>query len=158
QCFCGNSTDSVDSASASECNSACLGERSIGCGGLWRLAIYSATASRTTAVASSENPTPRSLNDYSYFGCYSDSSNRILGAASTEPSLNDPKYCCEWCMNVNNNYRWCGVENGNQCFCDSTTSSPGPNSASAADCDFSCPGGGNYQCGAYWFINLYKAT
>ncbi|CEI66263.1 hypothetical protein FVEN_g4345 [Fusarium venenatum] len=156
QCYCDSTMPSVDLASASDCNSKCPGDGSVACGGEWRLNIYSSTAP-TTTVASPETVTPQLLQGYSYLGCYSDSSDRILRGAYTPPILNDPKYCCEWCQNVDNNYQYCGVQNGDQCFCDSTTFGPA-NSASAKDCSSSCPGGGDQQCGGYWRVNLYKAT
>ncbi|KAF7557255.1 hypothetical protein G7Z17_g823 [Cylindrodendrum hubeiense] len=103
---------------------------------------------------------PRAVTEavtgYSSLGCYSDSSDRVLNGTMTDLVRNYPQYCCEWCANANTDYTICGVENGYQCFCDSTIRE----GSSVADslCNSECGGEGHQSCGASWYMNMYRAT
>ncbi|KAI5460144.1 hypothetical protein BGZ63DRAFT_389591 [Mariannaea sp. PMI_226] len=160
ECFCDTTvhTGKAKTVPASECDSTCPGVPGGGtyqCGGNSRLNLYSATVPASSAPAS-KTLTEQSISGYSYVGCFSDATSRILSGALTLPALNDPKYCCEWCLNINNNFKYCGVEYGIECRCDSTTSSA--NSAADSECSKPCAGAGGFQCGGFYLMNLYKAT
>ena len=85
--------------------------------------------------------TAASVTSWSYLGCFSDtdSPNRILSAANdTQIVRNYPGYCCDLCTHLNTDYSLCGVEDGGQCFCDSTTYSD-LTSLPASSCASTCP-------------------
>lgn len=159
-CFCDSTVRSDASLlPSSACNSACPGAGNESCGGLWAMNLYTATAVVTSATPTgtlSEQIVP----NYSNYGCYTDTSisGRVLNAASTTALQNNPNYCCEWCIQMNVGFRWCGVENRVECYCDSAPRSIDSLSASSSDCNAPCPGGADYQCGGTWRMNLYSAT
>lgn len=156
KCYCDSKTrSSINSTSASACNSTCLGAGSLPCGGSTLLDLYSATPSVTIDSLPSMI-TPQIVPGYSYYGCFTDSTLRVLRGLWTSASFLDPEYCCEWCLNVDNNNQWCGVQAGPECWCDKTTYSP--ILASSEDCSYTCAGGSEYQCGGIWRMNLYHVT
>ncbi|CAK7200326.1 hypothetical protein SEUCBS139899_003017 [Sporothrix eucalyptigena] len=101
---------------------------------------------------------------WSYLGCYHDISTtpatRILDATGMfMTATGDADQCCKWCANQDPSYSYCGLEDGNQCFCDSAMQVTASNTpAAASECNWSCKGNAGMQCGGVARINIYSAT
>ncbi|KAH8179867.1 WSC domain-containing protein [Sarocladium implicatum] len=147
QCFCG-STTLIDSPTTDGCKSACNGDKNSRCGGFWAIDLYSSTVA----------PTAQDFPGCTNLGCFTDYSDdgRILKATQTSFDELNPQTCCKWCTEIDSDYRYCGVEFGNQCRCDSTVKVT--DSAYSSECAMPCWGQPNYQCGSAWRINLYEAA
>ena len=94
---------------------------------------------------------------YSYLGCYTDNASRVLNGTYGWPMVLEPAFCCTYCAQQGDGYQMCGVEDGFQCFCGSSTT-PGALTAMASECSEGCTGAGSLQCGAAARINIYSAT
>lgn len=156
-CFCDSTTiANPSSLPDSSCASTCYGAANYACGGDGALGLYSATTEfipTTTAIVSEI----LELQGYSNYGCFTDSSdNRVLSVKQQVWQMNDPEWCCNFCAGSDGGYQWCGVENGHNCYCASSTSS-NVLTAPASDCNVGCYGMPNVQCGARLRINLYSA-
>jgi hypothetical protein len=89
--------------------------------------------------------------NYTSFGCYSDSLERIL-AASTE---NNGQMTAEMCGKFCEGYKFFGVEDGDQCYCgDQVENGHGP--IASTYCDYPCQGAPLELCGGSWALNLYE--
>ncbi|KAJ5319108.1 uncharacterized protein N7506_011812 [Penicillium brevicompactum] len=157
-CFCDSTTvANPSSLPDSSCSSTCYGDVNYACGGAGAVGLYSATTEfvpTKTAIVSKT----LELEGYSNYGCFTDSSDhRVLSAKQQVFQMNDPEWCCSFCAGAGGGYRWCGVENGHNCYCASSTSS-GALEAPASECKVGCYGKPNVQCGARLRINLYSAT
>lgn len=157
-CFCDTTTfANPSSLPDSSCTSTCYGDVNYACGGQGALGLYSATTElipTKTAIVSKT----LELEGYSNYGCFTDSSDhRVLSAKQQVFQMNDPEWCCNFCAGSGGGYRWCGVENGHNCYCASSTSSNALE-APASECNVGCYGMPSVQCGARLRINLYSAT
>ncbi|CAK7244935.1 MAG: hypothetical protein STHCBS139747_006500 [Sporothrix thermara] len=97
------------------------------------------------------------LDGYSYLGCVFDNTTRLLTATVSTYELNDPAFCCDLCLHINTEYRYCGLEASFYCFCDVNTAwalTP----LSPESCNLQCPGIGSSSCGGHWAMDLYSAT
>jgi hypothetical protein len=119
------------------------------CGGQGGLALYR---------SSTLEPTAQDVAGYSYHGCYVDysSDGRILLGTNTIVDPLNAQTCCSWCETAQPSHRFCGVEAGNQCRCDSTANAVDP--VANSECNMPCGEDSLLQCGAMWRMNLYEAT
>lgn len=158
-CYCDSTTGSAPSEpttlEASSCNSQCPGAGDDTCGGAWALGLYRADDVVTSATAL-ESVGTQLITGYSYLGCYTDSTSRVLALTSTFFPWNSPQFCCEWCANIDPSNKYCGVEAGDGCFCDTTTTSA--SLALTSDCSHTCSGATAYGCGGAWRVGIYSAT
>lgn len=105
----------------------------------------------TTASSTSTAPAqPTSTDGWKILGCYKDlypSSDRTL---KDYQYINDPlsiSVCRAKCLAQQ--YKYSGVENGNECWCGNTIQSSATNTlTSLSDCSYSCPGEASESCGA----------
>ncbi|KAL1898147.1 hypothetical protein Sste5346_003549 [Sporothrix stenoceras] len=162
QCFCDseeNNTATNALASESECSAECFGNSGIKCGAEGRINIYSATVDIGAAVTVDGPPTTATVSGYTHMGCARDSTARLLRQTSFAESVYmDPAYCCSLCLNYDNGNVLCGVEFGNQCFCDGQNATSNIIFTSSTYCSDSCVGHGDQLCGGTFFMNLYSAT
>ncbi|KAJ5689235.1 hypothetical protein N7462_003627 [Penicillium macrosclerotiorum] len=155
-CFCGSTTQTDQTLlPESSCNAQCYGDGRYACGGSGAIGLYSATTS-FTPITTTGITKISSMSSYSYYGCYTDSTRRVLGEMQRSFQLNDPQFCCDYCLGVSTGYQWCGVENGHNCYCGSTTSSA--TTAMSTDCSIGCDGAPDVQCGGRWRMNIYSVT
>lgn len=147
ECYCG-STLLNDLSTTDGCKYACNGGGDSRCGGYWAMDLYSSTVA----------PTAQDVPGYTNLGCFTDYSDdrRVLRATQSSFDELNPQTCCNWCTEIDPNYRHCGVEFGGQCRCDSTVGFT--DSAYSSECDMPCFGQPSYKCGATWRINLYEAA
>ena len=64
-----------------------------------------------------------------------------------------PEVCSMSC--VTKNYKYSGVENGNECWCGNVTP-PLEKIVSPNDCRAKCSGNSSQVCGGGWRINVYE--
>ncbi|KAI8616365.1 WSC domain-containing protein [Chytriomyces sp. MP71] len=129
ECYCSNS---VPSATSSNCNAPCIGNPNQLCGGPWALSVYSNTANA---------PTPSSI------GCYLDSANRVMTKLYQRNSVTASQ-CLADCMNAK--YTYAGLENGNECYCSNSLPS-----TFASNCNAQCFGNSQQICGGSWALSVY---
>ncbi|KAH3873066.1 hypothetical protein DPMN_036292 [Dreissena polymorpha] len=87
-----------------------------------------------------------------YLGCYKDhrESNRVLQTQQEdEDETNTPEDCARRCSQ----YRYAGVESGEECFCDDRMNNP--EKISDQECNYKCPGDHSKMCGGHWKISVY---
>ncbi|CAK7200325.1 hypothetical protein SEUCBS139899_003016 [Sporothrix eucalyptigena] len=160
-CYCDSTTQLVTadvSAPAYDCAMPCVGNHDVQCGGAGYANVYSAAVNLSRETAADDR-TVASVPGYTYLGCYSDSSARLLKQATiTGPYMMDPAYCCAMCLNADNGNVVCGVEAYLWCFCDYDTVLPNALAASASQCDSECAGHPDQLCGGSFRLNMYKVT
>jgi hypothetical protein len=101
------------------------------------------------------NPTVAALDGYTHLGCYQDGSDNILGVTSKYDNGMTPELCRNVCSLASVGIF--GVENGYQCYCDSTIANFAV-TAPAAECTEKCWGSSAALCGGGRRINVYSAT
>ncbi|KAH3806160.1 hypothetical protein DPMN_134475 [Dreissena polymorpha] len=87
-----------------------------------------------------------------YLGCYEDDSepNRVLPTQQEdEDDTNTPEDCARRCSQ----YRYAGVESGEECFCGDRMNNP--KKVPDRKCNYHCPGDVSKMCGGYWKISVY---
>lgn len=110
-----------------------------------------------TAFARSVPLLARDVATYTYLGCYQDSvgkrtlnypSNRDYDAQTVET-------CTSWC--VANNFGYCGVEYGSQCYGDYSLPA-GSLTAPESDCSMPCAGNSSQICGNGDRLSVYTSS
>ncbi|KAL2269755.1 hypothetical protein VTJ83DRAFT_1939 [Remersonia thermophila] len=149
ECWCANSL-SAQPVSDAECSLACAGNSAETCGAGDRLDVYI----NDDYVPPAGVPSPATLADFDYLGCFTDSgNNRALRGIVTFDSAMTLEKCAEICSS----YSFFGVEYGSQCFCgvdldDSSEEVP------QAECSMPCGGDPTNVCGAADRLNLFVST
>ena len=97
-------------------------------------------------------------------GCFVDSKNRLLNGLGKDHKHDfhhsyvkskgmTPESCCQFCSGFE--YKYCGVESGNQCFCGANL----PASMNATTtCNTTCPKDPSNTCGGTWALQMYTIT
>jgi len=143
QCYCGHTIQNgYPKVEDRDCAQVCNGSanRTLICGGPWRLDLYTSTA---RAIG------PPAVN-YTDQGCFVDQETRGLTGGNYSIDNMTPQLCAGLC----GDYRFAGVENGNQCFCGNTWPSTYLK-ADQKECNDTCGGDPALTCGATWRLELY---
>ncbi|KAJ7752824.1 hypothetical protein DFH07DRAFT_921710 [Mycena maculata] len=161
QCYCGNSFvgGTPAAASTSDCSTPCGGDSSSACGGAWRIQIYTASGTTTTATTPSTTtsaPASTSTGWVLSNACAVDTSPRILEGYTVTTSSLTPALCQSTC--ASQGYTISGVEYGTQCYCGSSFVGGTPANASTSDCDTPCGGDSSSSCGGFWRIQIYTSA
>ncbi|KAJ6473153.1 hypothetical protein C8R45DRAFT_407864 [Mycena sanguinolenta] len=140
QCFCDSSIRAGVKLGGT-CNTACSG--GVGtCGGTDAIDIYKAV-------------TASCVTPWKFRGCFTDSATRTLSAVQMGDVANNSVASCQaTCLAAG--YPFAGVEDSQQCFCDSSILASAK-AASLANCQDACTSGVG-TCGGTWFISIYEAV
>jgi len=150
ECYCGNTIDSSNLASAdTDCNMPCSGDSSEFCGAGWRLSVLHTVVAAPTTVADYTDSLSRAVT---YVGCYVDSSTRILAGnpapvAGLTGTTMTPELCALGCAAAG--YPISGTEYASQCFCGASVDISDI-AGSDAECNMACSGDSSQFCGAGW--------
>ncbi|KAF7543009.1 hypothetical protein G7Z17_g11090 [Cylindrodendrum hubeiense] len=142
ECWCGQTvpTTLVDD---SDCSMACSGDATQPCGASDRLTVFT------------DDLTAPLVADWSYSGCYQDSSaSRVLNGdyyADAEDMTHET--CISFCEA--GDFKYAGVEYSAECFCGNTLP---PNKEPETDCDMPCPGDTTKDCGAGNRLSVFVST
>ena len=125
----------------------------------------SSLSSTLVSSSSSTSPTPtgpvvsEGNANFTYYSCVSEPSDgRLLG----DQKLNAGNMTIELCLKTCYDYKWAGVEYGQECWCGNTLSLSGSAGATSgtnvsdSECSFLCPGNSTEYCGAGVRMSLYK--
>jgi hypothetical protein len=148
---------------ANKCDMACAGNSSETCGGPNAISLYNNSLWVKPYNPNPVNVTGQPGSQYGYVGCYSEGTGaRALGStaqfgsyATTSGTLT-VEACAALCFA--NGYSWMGVEDGNQCFCNSAGVINGATLSSGgdADCAIQCAGNPQENCGGSSKLNVYQ--
>ncbi|KAF1988457.1 class II peroxidase [Aulographum hederae CBS 113979] len=150
ECYCGPSLNTAAATlrPGSECSMSCGGNSTEYCGSGNRMNVYN----RTT-ILSDEESGP-SLADYTYQGCYSDSTaSRSLSSKATQSNSLTYASCASFCAG----YSFFGVEYGSECYCGNSLSTAS-SKVVESDCSFACSGDASKICGAGSRMNVFKTS
>ncbi|KAF0327419.1 hypothetical protein K4K61_005780 [Colletotrichum sp. SAR11_59] len=145
ECYCGSTIHGGSIAAEADCQMRCSGDAKSYCGSGGRLNIYART------VPGPIRTDPRAT--FTFAGCAKDTQTlRLLetGSRLTADDM-DAYKCWSYCSN----YKYFGVENGNECYC-ANTYSLNLELVSDSECGTPCFGNGVYTCGAKDRLNLYN--
>ncbi|KAJ7459574.1 hypothetical protein B0H11DRAFT_2286288 [Mycena galericulata] len=113
----------------------------------------STTTATSTATSTCDTASAPTATSWTYLGCYPDNvSARTLNGYGETVSADTVASCQTTCLN--RGYKYAGVEDGVQCFCDSSIKAgvtPG------GTCTTAC-GGGAGTCGGDDAIDIYEAV
>jgi hypothetical protein len=144
ECWCGNSppTKAAVAVAESECSSPCAGDDTQVCGAGGRINVWG-----------SPLPSPDTVGDFEYVGCFiDDNDNHLLrGRVHFDPAMT-----LEKCAGLCASYIYFGVEFGSQCYCgadleDSAVEVP------QAECAMRCGGEYGSVCGDANRLNLFTS-
>ena len=135
ECYCGNlPTDGFEWAWPEKCDERCAGDSNQMCGGSMAMNLYN---------------TPRNI--LCGLCVYDDPEKRVFGGPSI---IGQNDMTIEKCNHFCSNYKFFGVEAGDECHCgdsDNTfLSSP------EIQCDTACKGNVSQICGGSWRMNVFK--
>ncbi|KAI9206449.1 uncharacterized protein BJ171DRAFT_579945 [Polychytrium aggregatum] len=100
-------------------------------------------------------PSPGATGTQTIPGCFYDGSSRVL--TSYQGTTSSPSSCSGTC--ASNGYKYYGVENGNECWCDNQLSNVGAGSGDGAGTvGYNAPSGCNGANGGAWRIYIQKAS
>ncbi|RYN19463.1 hypothetical protein AA0113_g11423 [Alternaria arborescens] len=88
---------------------------------------------------------------YTYQGCFTDSSARVLG---DKTFMNDSNMTVERCETLCAGSKYFGVQNGKECFCGNTFKNPTQHKPES-ECKSACTGNKDQKCGAGYRSNIY---
>jgi hypothetical protein len=185
ECYCGNvlNEGSKKAANQDDCSFPCAGNDKELCGAGSRLELYkvqknattssspSSSATTTpvegTASKSSAAPTPtptgpviwQGNKNFTYYGCLSEPSAGKL--MDNQAYNNDTAMTPQMCLLHCSEYKYAGVEYGQECWCGDSLNLagwegavPGKN-VTGSECDVVCPGNLTEYCGAGNRLQLY---
>ncbi|GAB1311342.1 WSC domain-containing protein [Madurella fahalii] len=142
ECWCGNSPPNTP-APESECSFRCAGDDSQICGAGNRINVWG-----------SPLPSPETVADFEYFGCFTDKGDErgLRGRVTYDPAMT-----LEKCASACSGYSYFGVEFGSQCYCgtyleDSSVERP------QAECSMRCGGDYNNVCGDADRLNVFVSN
>jgi len=147
ECYCSNDVAPTGlKTSDAECLIPCSGDSAQFCGGGWRVNVY-------------QNPNQGTLNwapaGWSSLGCYTDSwpgARTLVGSSYTLNNMASTTDCIFTCLQ--GNFRFAGVEYGNECYCSNTVASTGT-PALGSDCSTPCAGSPQNNCGGGWRLDIH---
>ncbi|KAG8846898.1 hypothetical protein FRB96_001743 [Tulasnella sp. 330] len=169
ECWCGNA---LANAELDTCAEPCSGDSSEICGDSNRISVLSkwSTSSPATTVTPSKRAKRTTLaqrhhasmhkkrvTGYQSYGCYVDSTSRVLPIASTSSTSMTTSNCQSFCASQSPSLPYFGTENGNECWCGNAL----PSSSFAAnpgDCSTPCTGNAGTTCGGGWRLNVFGPT
>ncbi|KAL2129233.1 hypothetical protein VTI74DRAFT_8062 [Chaetomium olivicolor] len=142
ECWCGNSPPKV-AASESECSMRCAGDDTQICGAGNRINVWGSAL-----------PSPATVGDYEYLGCFSDKGDQrsLTGKVSYDPAMT-----LEKCASICSAYSYFGVEFGSQCYC-GTDLAASAEERPQAECSLRCGGDYNNVCGDADRLNVFVST
>jgi hypothetical protein len=127
--------------------------------------VAATTSVATTSAATSASPTPtgpiifHGNKNFTYYGCLSEPSAGKL--MDNQVYNNDTTMTPQVCLSHCEQYKYAGVEYGQECWCGNTLnlagwadSTPGKN-VSSTQCNIVCPGNSTEYCGAGNILQLY---
>lgn len=136
-CLCDATTrQDLVSLPASRCSTECAAASGVSCGGHYAINLYSATTSFAASQSARGVTSIKDVAGYSYYGCYTDQQDRRILTVGGQKKLVEPQFRCDYCAAQDPSYTWCGVEAGDDCYCDSNTISQAL--APASECDYGC--------------------
>ncbi|XP_034324268.2 uncharacterized protein [Magallana gigas] len=141
ECFCGNSLTRSVRKSDNDCLTQCRGDRSQGCGGSWRVAVYRNYNYKKTVVQTS-----------GLVGCYIDQRDRVLTGGKTKSSSMTLSKCRSRCEREKKKFY--GLEVGTECFCGNYLKTSSKRSTS--ECLTPCTGNKAEGCGGNWRVVIYR--
>lgn len=150
ECFAGNSIASNSGSGSTNCNMPCNGNNSQICGGPNALSMF-----QNTKYMEASNKATVMSGTWSYQGCYTDSSNRALGAYSFANSTGmSIEMCATAC--AQKGYSWMGSEYAAECYCAGNAPANGAVKVADADCAMRCAGDASEWCGAGNRLTVYR--
>ena len=135
ECYCGNlPTDGFEWAWPEKCDERCAGDSNQMCGGSMAMNLYN---------------TPRNI--LCGLCVYDDPEKRVFGGPSI---IGQNDMTIEKCKHLCSNYKFFGVQAGDECHCGDSDENllPSPE----IQCDTSCKGNVSQICGGSWRMNVYK--
>eukprot|EP00048_Salpingoeca_helianthica_P004141 m.74145 g.74145 ORF g.74145 m.74145 type:complete len:607 (-) comp13070_c2_seq1:69-1889(-) len=161
ECYCGNTPFLFGMANALTCNMPCAGDGGVACGGpfansVYRIASVTTAAPITSALeqdsgsgSSGEIETTHAsipssveepaVSNTQYMGCYADSTPKDFALGPFLSDSMSPLLCQALCSN----YRFFGLQNGNECYCGQLPFMYG----AAQTCNVPCKGDTAHTCG-----------
>lgn len=189
ECYCGNvlKEGSQKATNQDDCSFPCAGDGTEFCGAGSRLELYKTSSNATTtssvssatttlggitattAAATVTEATPSASptgpvifhgsKNYTYYGCLAEPSAGKL--MDQQVYNNDTTMTPQVCLSHCQQYKYAGVEYGQECWCGDTLNlagwtdaTPGKN-VSSSECNMVCPGNSTEYCGAGSRLQLY---
>ncbi|XP_046359981.2 flocculation protein FLO11-like [Haliotis rufescens] len=119
-------------------------------------AVTSEITDKSSALTGASNPPSEAtisqqLYNYTYLGCYNDSTARALNETLLTSSTMSHATCFRFC----HPYKYAGLEYSDECFCDDVIA-PHHTLQDERNCTSVCPGNSDELCGGYWYIAIYE--
>jgi len=171
ECFCGQELLNPEIAALSDCNQACAGDSTLACGAPNRVGVYLGVE-RPDVLRPELLVGTNLMNRYISYGCYSDSydSRSLTGYSYTSNNMTASACAYVVCLCktrttiltntcratcYSKNFKYAGLELGNQCFCGQTL--PADAEVDPSHCDTPCAGDPAYSCGGGLRLDVYKS-
>jgi hypothetical protein len=147
-CFCDNGPEDKLGRRLPEkrCNMPCPGEPGKKCGSGLVNSVYRTSSKRKK---SSEDKSELEL-----VGCHKDDGDRFLKGKQYSFVNNSPELCASHCRD--SGYKYAGVQNGNQCFCDNEPIRGLGEKRPLVECEKPCPSDKSKFCGDQLRNRIYK--
>lgn len=140
ECWCGNNpVTNLSVLPDTSCNKACGGDSSEKCGGSYILSLFG----KASQVSS----------NWTYVGCFSDSTARTLPSTSSTSAAMTPATCQASCKAAG--YTFAGVEASSECWCSNSIANG--SRVAESQCSATCSGSSE-KCGGNWAIGVYRRT
>lgn len=115
--------------------------------------LSSSSSSTSLSMTPTASPTPGSrLSDYTYIGCYIDSTTRTLNGPYVDNSSISLDTCATFCTG----YTYFGTEYYSQCLCGNSL--PLFKSTTNDKCTLPCVSNASQICGGSWALSIYQRT
>ncbi|KAL6831798.1 WSC domain-containing protein [Trichoderma camerunense] len=181
ECYCGDvlKEGSQKATNQDDCSFLCAGNDNEFCGAGSRLELYKLLSNATTTASPSSSPTspiepsstptmPTAVTDpvifqgnknFTFYGCFAEpSAGKLMdNQAYNNDTTMTPQVCFSHCAQ----YKYAGVEYGQECWCGDTLnlagwedSTPGK-TVTVDECNMLCPGNSTEYCGAGNRLQLY---
>jgi hypothetical protein len=142
ECWCANLPPNTPAAE-SECSFACAGDASRLCGASGRINVWGPPV-----------PSPPTVGDYAYLGCFTDQNDqRSLRGTVIRDSAMTLEKCAAACAA----YTYFGVEFGSQCYCGVTLAERAAQ-VPQAECAMRCGGDSANVCGGADRLNVFTSV
>ncbi|KAJ4293023.1 hypothetical protein N0V88_005687 [Collariella sp. IMI 366227] len=146
-CYCGSVThNAIPADDTAACSEICPGDSSEICGGAQALSLYGGNANPDGGVVGA-------VPGWTYGGCYVDGETRTLKGNTMVADDMTPTKCAVFCEGAG--YSVFGMENGNECWCGSSTPDASLISPDGG-CVVRCNGDAALLCGGGWRMTLYR--
>ncbi|KAF2731461.1 WSC-domain-containing protein [Polyplosphaeria fusca] len=156
ECWCGNAIP-IQMSTDSNCNYACTGNQNQSCGGdgIFHDSSWISLFADPTRFNGNTTSPPLQLTqrvgNYSFAGCYAETTGKTLSAASTASNVMTVEACSAYCSA----YPYFGLEYSAECFCGSTLS-PASTITDSSQCNMLCKGSNSEYCGAGSRMQVYQ--